>query len=110
MNSRTKEQLDAAWYSIKLGNDNSAIQALYWAVLELATLDQDDPRVFRHDWTPEELAQQESPVKPLTLKDLRDQVNEEYARWDSINSVWKTKLSDQLSVWIIGDFEIRRRK
>jgi hypothetical protein len=69
-----------------------------------------DMHPFHHDWTPEELAQREKLLKPLTLKDLKDQVNEEYARWSAQQSVGKIELTDQLSVWTIGDFEIRRRK
>jgi hypothetical protein len=48
--------------------------------------------------------------KSLTLDDLKDQVNEEYERCSGRLSVPPAALSDQLSSWVIGDFEIRRRK
>lgn len=64
----------------------------------------------RNSKSDEQFSQREKLLKPLTLKDLKDQVDEEYARRSGRMSVGKTELSDELSVWSIGDFEIRRRK
>jgi len=53
------------------------------AVRELnqSGLSESPPHCFRHDWTPEELEQREKLLKPLTLEDLKRQVDEEYERW-----------------------------
>ena len=62
MKTKAIEQLDAAWYAIKAGNDNCAIQALYWAVLELATSPEPNSGSCK------------TCSKPLTLEDLKRQV------------------------------------
>lgn len=70
-----------------------------------------DPCVFRHDWTPEELAQREKMLKPLTLDELQSQVDAAVEELDLFNLKYgmsvNTALPDMLP---IGDFEIRRRK
>jgi hypothetical protein len=64
-----------------------------------------DPEVFRNDWTPEELAQRQKMIKPLTLHDLQKQVNE---ACDSYGADFQ--LEKHGWFFISEDFEIRRRK
>jgi hypothetical protein len=77
--------------------------------LNQSGLSESPPHCFRHDWTPEELEQREKLLKPLTLEDLKRQVDEEYERWCGRLAVPKTALSGELQSWTIGDFIISRR-
>jgi hypothetical protein len=65
---------------------------------------QTDLRSFRHDWTPEDLAQMEKPAKSLTLDDLKKQVDLEWRKTPPQMTIGEN------TSWLIGDFEIRRRK
>jgi hypothetical protein len=60
---------------------------------------------LRHNCTPDVLAQQENPLKPLTLADLKQQVD----MWYASNYAWSNPFPEKY-VLLIGDFEIRRRK
>ena len=83
----------------------------------MRALDQEQPvsgpRVFRHDFTPEELAQQEKLLKPLTLNDLKQQVDAAFESnfvhqgFRDCGPDWNPETG---LLWLIGDFEIRRRK
>ena len=70
---------------------------------------ENDPTIFRHDFTPDELAQGEKLTKPLTLADLKRQVDECSNWWGRSLKIGMNDLSKQ-QIWVIGDFEIRRRK
>jgi hypothetical protein len=115
--------LDAAEEFANDKNIEGALRALITGVTILSErLETRDPRVFRHNWTDEELAQREkipgqkdlmdleskcacqpSPErKPLTWHTLKEQVDQ---------SVWLNQppvTSD--FVWFTENFEIRRRK
>jgi hypothetical protein len=95
MNTKTLEHLVAGWKAIKLGNDNAAIQSLYWAVLELATT--------QKQTAAEEVDQREKSLKPLTVADLRHELE-----------VFEMRHGDGFyiaePVFYLKHFEIRRRK
>ena len=83
----------------------------YWVVSQLSeavtALSQEivldrTPHVFRHDWTPEELVQQQRPL--LTLDHLKEQVDAEWKKPEPPLCMGES------TTWLIGDFEIRRRK
>ena len=84
------------------------------AVRELnqSGLSESPPHCFRHDWTPEELEQREKLLKPLTLHDLKRQVDGAVSDMDSfMKQVGITGVIPEKDfLWSIGDFEIRRRK
>jgi hypothetical protein len=83
------------------------------AVRELnqSGLSESPPHCFRHDWTPEELEQREKLLKPLTLEDLKRQVENAIAWQKEMPNIflWGTPPPEGV-LWLFGDFEIRRRK
>lgn len=120
------------WLSIALSeqyehNHNRAFVALYDAIkclnesaVHKSESPKPDPRVFRHDFTPEELArhdftheeleQRERPcIKFLSLEDLKRQLDRALSGGSSVKPV---RLPETASgaLFLVGDFEIRRRK
>lgn len=107
--------LNRALSELRAGENDRAFVALHDAITVLnesavhKSEKPPDPRVFRHDWTDEELRQMGLTYKPLTLADLKRQVDAALSAFEfrQCGPDWnpETRL-----LWIIGDFEIRRRK
>jgi hypothetical protein len=106
MNIEVKKWLDYAITAKSQDRDTDAFLALRDAVMILNEQAVPDPRVFRHDWTPDEIKRwQAAHPKPLTLSMLSDQVSD-FIR-SSDDPILGPGCAD---VFIIGDFEIRSRK
>lgn len=101
MNIEIARYIERAESSLRENHVDGVLLALIGAVSEMSR----DPKIFRHDWTPEELAQREKLLKPLTLGDLKRQVNEACDEYGD-----DFKPGERGGFFRCKDFEIRRRK
>jgi|ERR1035437_6902655 hypothetical protein len=108
MNKEVSKILSSAIDERHAGNNNRAFLALYDAITVLNESSVHKSEVPKPDpcwnpcWKPEELAQKERPL--LTLDHLKEQVD---AEWKKLEPPF---CMGENTTWLIGDFEIRRRK